>query len=444
MKKKCIRFLPLLLACLLLCGCFLEPAEGLYAVPKQSEEYYDLQNAIELALPDGAVYAPPVSGDNQQVVQMVDLDGDGEDEAVVYCKTTGELPLGIYVFDRQNDAFTLAASVQGAGSAFHHVSYVAFDDQPGYELVVGRQISDQVPQLMNVYSLRGGTLTELMSTEYAEFVTADLDADSRQEIVVLHSGGDSQNGIAELYCWAGGQLKREREVSMSVAVSSVKHILTGYMCRNVAAVFVASEYSDGSLITDIFVFRDGVFTNLSRSEDANTDVQTLRDYYIYGGDIDKDGLIELPMLCPMPSLDYDASSQDQYLVSWYNLQLDGSRDEKLLTFHCHTGGWYLQIPTLWQEHLVLTRSAVAGSTLGYRFLWEAGGSTEELLTIAALSASDLSALGDGWQVLTQKGETVYVCRLARRAVALGITADAIRTQFHFIQNDWKTGDVTTS
>lgn len=57
-KKKCIRFLPLLLACLLLCGCFLEPAEGLYAVPKQSEEYYDLQNAIELALPDGAVYAP--------------------------------------------------------------------------------------------------------------------------------------------------------------------------------------------------------------------------------------------------------------------------------------------------------------------------------------------------------------------------------------------------
>lgn len=318
MKKKCIRFLPLLLACLLLCGCFLEPAEGLYAVPKQSEEYYDLQNAIELALPDGAVYAPPGSGDNQQVVQMVDLDGDGEDEAVVYCKTTGELPLGIYVFDRQNDAFTLAASVQGAGSAFHHVSYVSFDDQPGYELVVGRQISDQVPQLMNVYSLRGGTLTELMSTEYAEFVTADLDADSRQEIVVLHSGGDSQNGIAELYCWADGQLKREREVSMSVAVSSVKRILTGYMCRNVAAVFVASEYSDGSLITDIFVFRDGVFTNLSRSEDANTDVQTLRDYYIYGGDIDKDGLIELPMLCPMPSLDYDASSQDQYLVSWYN------------------------------------------------------------------------------------------------------------------------------
>ena len=212
MKKKCIRFLPLLLACLLLGGCFLEPAEGLYAVPKQSEEYYDLQNAIELALPDGAVYAPPVSGDNQQVVQMVDLDGDGEDEAVVYCKTTGELPLGIYVFDRQNDAFTLAASVQGAGSAFHHVSYVSFDDQPGYELVVGRQISDQVPQLMNVYSLRGGTLTELMSTEYAEFVTADLDADSRQEIVVLHSGGDSQ--IVRVCCRLGRNIVYGKDQSI--------------------------------------------------------------------------------------------------------------------------------------------------------------------------------------------------------------------------------------
>ena len=55
------------------------------------------------------------------------------------------------------------------------------------------------------------------------------------------------------------------------------------------------------------------------------------------------------------------------------------------------------------------------------------------------------ALGMGPAILQkQKGETVYVCRLARRAVALGITTDAIRTQFHFIQNDWKTGDVTTS
>ena len=39
----------------LLGGCFLEPAEGLYAVPKQPEEYYNLQSAIEAAMPEQRV-----------------------------------------------------------------------------------------------------------------------------------------------------------------------------------------------------------------------------------------------------------------------------------------------------------------------------------------------------------------------------------------------------
>ena len=38
-----------------LSGCFLDPAENLYAIPKQPEEYYELQKAIEEARKRGAV-----------------------------------------------------------------------------------------------------------------------------------------------------------------------------------------------------------------------------------------------------------------------------------------------------------------------------------------------------------------------------------------------------
>ena len=171
--------------------------------------------------------------------------------------------------------------------------YVAFDDQPGYELVVGRQISDQVPQLMNVYSCAAARWTELMSTEYAEFVTADLDADSRQEIVELHSGGDSQNGIAELYCWADGQLKREARG------------------LDVRGCLVRQAHSDGLYVPErrsglrrlgvqrrqpdhryFRLPRRGCSPTSSARRTPTPTCRPLRDYYIYGGDIDKDGLIE--------------------------------------------------------------------------------------------------------------------------------------------------------
>ena len=86
-----------------LCGCFLDPAEYLYEIPKQPEDYYELQSAIEKAMPEGASYSPPTAGDNQQAVQLADLDGDGEDEAVVYLKTSGSSPLSVCVFGKRAD-----------------------------------------------------------------------------------------------------------------------------------------------------------------------------------------------------------------------------------------------------------------------------------------------------------------------------------------------------
>ena len=77
--KRTVKCICLLVGICLLSGCFLEPAEGLYAVPKQSEDYYNLQSAIDAAMPAGATYSPPTAGENQQAVQLADLDGGGED-----------------------------------------------------------------------------------------------------------------------------------------------------------------------------------------------------------------------------------------------------------------------------------------------------------------------------------------------------------------------------
>ena len=77
--RKAFGIVGLLLAVCLLGGCFFEPAEGLYAVPKQLEDYYNLQSAIDSAMPDNAVYSPPTAGENQQAVQLTDRDGDTED-----------------------------------------------------------------------------------------------------------------------------------------------------------------------------------------------------------------------------------------------------------------------------------------------------------------------------------------------------------------------------
>ena len=98
-RKLCGVLLGALICACTLTGCVGQQADELYALPKQPDEYYELQNAIDQVLVSDAAYSGPLSGSNQQAVQLADLDGDGQDEAIVFIKAGGEKPLKAYIFD---------------------------------------------------------------------------------------------------------------------------------------------------------------------------------------------------------------------------------------------------------------------------------------------------------------------------------------------------------
>ena len=95
--RKFARALALAALCLLLGGCAMNVStDKLYALPSLPAEYASLEAEINALLSDGAEHAAPISGSNLQSVQMVDLDGDGVEEAVAWISvatTTGSLAL---------------------------------------------------------------------------------------------------------------------------------------------------------------------------------------------------------------------------------------------------------------------------------------------------------------------------------------------------------------
>ena len=146
MTRRKKRWLCILLSmlCLGLGGCMFKTVDEMYALPGRSEEYNNLQSAIDGVL-EGSDYCAPVSGDNQQAVQMADLNGDGTSEVLVFARGGGERPLRIFVFHQITDAYEHLATLEGDGIAFSQVEYVQMDENPGLELVVGRQISGEIP-----------------------------------------------------------------------------------------------------------------------------------------------------------------------------------------------------------------------------------------------------------------------------------------------------------
>lgn len=432
-----------LLSVLLLTGCVGKSVDELYALPKQPDDYYQLQTAIDQVMTMDASYSGPVTGSNQQAVQLADLDGDSYDEAIVFIKTAGERPLKAYIFDEdENGKYRNTGVIEGDGSAFDAVDYVQLDGEPGVEILLGRQLSEQISQSLCAYAYNDGHLRELMSTNYSEYTVADLDGDDRRDIFVLRSSTEERAAVAELYRYVDGQMEREPEVQLSDGAKTIRRIVTGYVAQGLPAVFVASEYGENMIITDIFAYAGKDFRNIATNSGTGLSAQTVRSYNVYASDIDSDGLIELPSPIALPSQSNEAT---YWVIDWYNLLPDGQRDVKITTFHSYLNGWYLELPDHWHDHLTVMREEDSSGDRGYTFAkWNGRDRAPEVIvTIHALTGDDRleRANTDGRFFLAEKGETVYAASLGDCEWAGELTQEDLRAMFHFIQVDWNTGEI---
>lgn len=431
MKRKLI--IPILLLVLLLAGCYSFDSDDLYALPQRSKEYRELQTAVENALGGGS-YSAPVSGANRQVIQQVDLDGDGQEEALVFCKIEGERPLKVLILRRQEEGFALACTLEGDGTAFDSVQYAQIDGRPGLEILLSRRIGEQIQQFLSVYSMGPEGPVELMSAGYAAYTVLDLDGDGRSDIFLLRANADGPRAFAELYRFQNQELMKDAEASLSTDADSVKRMLTGQIAAGVPAVFVASAYDDSNLITDVFSLANNVFSNITQNAESGQSAQTVRNYFVYSTDIDNDGVIELPNTLVLPEIEGDESSLGQYRIIWYNLGLDGSRSEKMSTYHNFAEGWFLYLPETWCEKLCVTKSRTENGPPGTEFFLLEEGERRQLATIYAFTGDQAQSLSeqDGRFLLTQRGDVCYAALLSEES---GLDPEQLRARFSFISLD---------
>lgn len=400
-------------ALLLLTGCMMSgPVEDLYTLPQLPEEYKDLREQLTAILDSGAEYAPPQSGANLPAVQMVDLDGDGSEEALAFFRVSGseERPLRICIFRASGDAYEQAASIDGSGTAIHSIRYEDMDGDGTREILVSWQAGAEVQTLV-VYALRALVPEQLVSAVYARYELADLDGDGAEELILLRSDDtEPGTGSADLYGWDGGELLLRSSERISVPAASVLSMQTGALRDGDTAVFVTGREAvsdeNSRTVTDILAFRQSGIANVVLSPD--TGVTT--EIYPYAGlqpaDINGDGATEVPAPEALPGGEGESARQ----IRWFSYDLEGAAEEQALTYHNLTDGWYLLLPESWDGRVTAFQNNVSASEHTVVFSEPLpGGAREELFTIYALTGSSRETLAarSGRTELTRRGDVIY-------------------------------------
>ena len=424
-----------------LSGCVMT-VDQMYVPPRRSESYKNLQTVMDEYM-DGMSYCAPNTGENQQSVQMADLTGDGVKEVVVFVKGSDEHPLKVLIFRLKGDVYEPLTVIEASGTAFDQVEYIQMDGQPGLELVVGRQVSEQVLRNLTVYRFQESKAEQMLSVNYQKYLTLDMNEDGKSDLFVLHPGQtDTDCGLVELYSAADGTVARSAEVNLSQPVGQLKRIMTGSLHGGERAVFVASTVDAGTIVTDVYALVGGELTNVSMSNESGTSVKTVRNYYVYAEDIDGDGVLELPSLIPMRLLTEGRSMEErEHLIRWYALGADGSEHDKRYTYHNYLQGWYMEL----EQELVGRLCVVPEDTGRFAFcLWDRNyEKMTKLWSVYVLTGEDRSnvAVEDGRFVLLKTDLVVYAAFLEHAAIEMGIAQADLIESFFLIQSDWKTGEM---
>lgn len=429
------------------CGFAFSPEE-LYSLPALPAEYTELNNSISQMIDSGAEYAAPVSGTNIQPVQMKDLDGDGQQEAVAFFRNSAdEKPLKICIYTADGERYEQTAVIEGSGTAIYSIEYSDLDNDGRQELIVGWRVSTDA-QALTVYSLRTGRPEELMRTNYVKYAITDLDQDQLKELVVLRPD-EMGSGLADYYCWEESSLSLRSYARISSTMAELSgqqgRVQKGTLSGGAPALFITGVEDASWSVTDILTVRDGELSNLLLSDVTGVSGEIVAYSGLYPTDINGDGVTELPQPLSVSAWTGWEWSTYQW-VNWRSYDSAGTEKQVVSTYHNTEDGWYLQMPEEWRGRILV--SHVTGQdeiTVVFSILGEdPEEEPQPFLKITALTGSsrEIKATRGGRIILRRQVERIFTAELldANDTWEYGVTEDEVREAFNLITTEWLAGD----
>ena len=419
-KKTVILILALALA-FAASGCSLYEGEitDLFQPPRLGEAQQALLDALGSVAGSEYTLKHPHTGTNRSSVLFSDMDGDGEDEAAVFCVPSGMAAVQLHFFDSVDDKWVHVTEIDGDCAEVNRCEFADIDGDGAYELAVGWDIllseaaraSDTSSKGLSVYGFDEGGYKQIFSAPYSYMLKENLNSDPADEIAIVSTSlpaedaeGTPTTRISVIEN-RSGVISADRSVELYGGVSSYFSITSGMIGDGEFAVLLDAKLTSGEYVTQIIKFNTDEPHHLFPTLEDNP---TKRSTAISCMDIDNDTYIEFPICSPLP--DYDESSATvRYLTDWCTFE-NGVFTTDVSAIVSVSYGFYINVyPQLRglitvevnPEDALFTVRTANGSLTG-----------DPLFAIKRFSADDgASAAAEGYTILFKSGGYMITAKI---------------------------------
>lgn len=421
---------------LTLTGCiFRSSVEDLFTLPRVAAEYVGLSQELDDLQKQGYELIAPSAGENIQSVQMVDLNNDGQSEALVFMRLQGdEKPLKIFIFRPEDESYHQLCVIESSGTAIDSVQYEDLTGNGHQEVIVGWRISADV-QTVAVYVPQPEPYV-LLQSGYTRFTVTDLDGDGVKSLLLFRSDNDGQP-VAGLYVRKDDVISASYSSVLSCTMAELSRgsIVAGRLSDGTPAVFATGVNSQGMAMTDVLIWQEnGGLTNVVQDRFTGLTSAVYPYMQLAPQDIDGDGCIEIPAPEQPAKADTANTAAAKGLVKWISYDKDGDSASLTVTYHDLAAGWYFRLPDGWSGGITYT-TADNGAYENQVVLLCSGQPVVALYTLTGDNREKRAMMGGRIALRRQNGVT-YAGELLDGAASCRLDEETLRQCFNLIVARW--------
>ena len=426
------RLIAMLSICLLvLSGCGSDLPSDMYALPEMPESHSALIKTVEFVRGGGYEFSEPRSGINRQPIQLMDLDGDGEEEGLAFLRDVADsYKTFIYIFEKSRYGFELFDIIEGSENEIYTVSYSDVLDDRGYEIIVEWGKSGDENRPVTVYNMASENMGKLLDISAMQYSVSDIDGDGKNEFLAVV--GNGKQTIAEIYSFTDDEIENCTKLPLLKNSGKLLRIRAGNISDGVGGVFIERECESG-ILTEIISHDGEKFISLL------SDGSICRAYALCA-DINSDGVTELPQISAPDS----TGTGGTFL--WYRADTEGRLGLSAFTYHDFNSSWYVMLPTAWSSSVMAERKVVSSAETSVRFFSREvlGGDSEQyievpLFRIIILSGANRqsAAAREGRIIISERDDVIFAAEITSESyLSTAINEAFIKEIFRIRESEW--------
>lgn len=387
--KKWISLLSAVIVCLSASGCAMSEVstDELMRPPQLSQSRQQVQSAINKLLGGTQTLVAPSGGEHRSSINLADLDGDGQNEAICFCVNAETKLIEVILLQKAGDNWQQRGKFSSDATTVDRLDVADLDQDGVAELIIGWSYLAGGEHTLQVLQLSKNSLLSIYNNRSTQYKLLQR---KKPRIVSIDLSGDA----ASLLGFKDKSFSSLSSVPIDPRITALTSVIASKTTTELPAVYFDAQLEDQSYHTEVLVVNNEYLENKLFTDEGSGVHRALN---IRCADINGDSIPEIPQCAAM-----EQGEGTGYYTYWS--AFDGENLlQPLTTFTAPTDRFYFVYPEYWIDRVFVRQDSTIQRL--YHFVSPSG---EALYSLRVFTPTEFSQVlpSERWVLLSESADKV--------------------------------------